>query len=132
MSTTNNTSVRVTRGDLLLRMVKKSKTFVKPKPLALKRSLRLQTKSSKRKPSAAKHNNIASVNNIAKTIQALENLKTPASKSKNNNNVFALNFGRNGAPVVMSQKTSSTARRVSSRERKAPKRYGFNNNKSKP
>tara|TARA_Y100000389_G_scaffold90736_1_gene87312 strand:+ start:310 stop:714 length:405 start_codon:yes stop_codon:yes gene_type:complete len=134
MSTTNNTSVRVTRGDRLLRMVKKSKKFVKPKPLALKRSLRLQTKSPKRKPSSApKNNNFASVNNIAKTIQALENLKTPASKSKKNNNAFQfLNFGRDGAPVVMSQRTSSTERRVSSRERKAPKRYGFNNNKSKP
>lgn len=140
MSSTNNTSVRVTRGDRLLRMAKKSikkKKSVKPKPIALKKSLRLKTKSPKRKPSSApKNNNFASVNNIAKTIQALENLKTPAAKSKKNNNAFQfINFGRNGAPVLMSNTppastASPTARRVSSRERKAPKRYGFNTNHS--
>lgn len=143
MANTNNTSVRFeTRGDRLLRMVKTSfkKKSVKPKPLALKKSLRLKTKSLKRKPSSApKNNNFASVNNIAKTIQALENLKTPAAKSKNNNNAFQfINFGRNGAPVLMPRRTSPppspapAARRVSSRERKAPTRYGFNTNKSKP
>ena len=141
MSSTINTSVRFeTRGDRLLRMAKKSikkKKSVKPKPLALKKSLRLKTKSPKRKPSSApKNNNFASVNNIAKTIQALENLKTPAAKSKKNNNAFQfINFGRNGAPVLMSNTppastASPTARRVSSRERKAPKRYGFNTNHS--
>lgn len=140
MSSTTNTSVRVTRGDRLLRMAKKSfkkKKSVKPKPIALKKSLRLKTKSPKRKPpSAPRSNNFASVNNIAKTIQALESLKTPAAKSKKNNNAFQyLNFGRNGAPVLMSNTppastASPTARRVSSRERKAPKRYGFNTNHS--
>lgn len=147
MSTTNNTSVRFeTRGNRLLRMVKKSfkkkKKSVKPKPIAVKKSLRLKTKSPKPKPpSAPRNNNFASVNNIAKTIQALENLKTPAAKSKKNNNAFPfINFGRNGAPVLMSNTSSAstaspTARRVSSRERKAPTRYGFNTNqtnRSKP
>ena len=134
MSSTINTSVRVTRGDRLLRLAKKSlkkKKSVKPKPLSLKKPLRFKTKSPKRKPPSApttnNNNNFASVNNIAKTIQALENLKTPAAKTKNNNNAFQyLNFGRNGAPVLM----SPAARRVSSRERKAPKRYGFNTNHS--
>ena len=138
MSSTINTSVRVTRGDRLLRMAKKSfkkKKSVKSKPIALKKSLRLKTKSPKRKPPSApttNNNNFASVNNIAKTIQALESLKTPAAKTKNNNNAFRyLNFGRNGAPVLMSNTPpASTARRVSSRERKAPKRYGFNTNHS--
>lgn len=141
MSSTINTSVRFeTRGDRLLRMAKKSfkkKKSVKSKPIALKKSLRLKTKSPKRKPSSApKNNNFASVNNIAKTIQALESLKTPAAKTKHNNNAFRyLNFGRNGAPVLMSNTppastASPTARRVSSRERKAPKRYGFNTNHS--
>ena len=143
MSSTINTSVRFeTRGDRLLRMAKKSfknKKSVKSKPLALKKSLRLKTKSPKRKPPSApttNNNNFASVNNIAKTIQALENLKTPAAKTKKNNNAFQyLNFGRNGAPVLMSNTppastASPTARRVSSRERKAPKRYGFNTNHS--
>ena len=134
MSSTINTSVRVTRGDRLLRLAKKSlkkkKKSVKSKPLSLKKPLRLKTKSPKRKPPSApttNNNNFASVNNIAKTIQALENLKTPAAKTNKNNNAFQfLNFGRNGAPVLM----SPTARRVSSRERKAPKRYGFNTNHS--
>ena len=142
MSTTNNTSVRFeTSGDRLLRMVKKS---IKKKKKSVKplKSLRLKTKSPKPKPpSAPRNNNFASVNNIAKTIQALENLKTPAAKSKKNNNAFqVINFGRNGAPVLMSNTSSAstaspTARRVSSRERKAPTRYGFNTNqtnRSKP
>jgi hypothetical protein len=108
-------------------MVEKSKTFTKPK------SLRSKLRKPKPLSKSTKKNNFASIDNITKTIQALENLKSPSkSNTRSRNNVFALNFSRNGAPVLLSNnKAPSSApvtRRVSTRERKPPQRFGFNNN----
>ena len=98
-------NVSVTRGARLLRLAERTKTFVKPKGSSKRTPVTIKS-FSKKKPAAS--SNAASLNNIAKTIQALENLKTPSRNQRVH--------------------TNKPATRTSTRERKAPKRFGFNNN----
>jgi septal ring factor EnvC (AmiA/AmiB activator) len=84
------------------------------------------TTTTTKKSNNTKQNNYASLENIAKAINALEKLKTKQVNQRNNTNSVATPRARNtsGTPFKPAQRNNnSTGPRKSSRVRRAPVRY---------